>query len=40
MADKMVNDGLAVHLSQETVRKVLKKASSSPGCNNTGVLAP
>ena len=40
MADKMVNDGLAVHLSYETVRKVLKKASSSPGYNNTGVLAP
>ena len=39
MADKMVNDGLAVHLSYETVRKVLKKASSSPGSNNTGVLA-
>ena len=39
MADKMVNDGLAVHLSDETVRKVLKKASSSPGSNNTGVLA-
>jgi putative transposase len=40
MADKMVNDGLAVHLSYETVRKVLKKANSSPGYNNTGVLAP
>jgi len=40
MADKMVKDGLAVHLSYETVRKVLKKASSSPGYNNTGVLAP
>jgi putative transposase len=40
IADKMVNDGLAVHLSCETVRKVLKKASSSPGSNNTGVLAP
>jgi putative transposase len=40
MADKMVNDGLAVHLSYETVRKVLKKASLSPGFNNTGVLAP
>jgi putative transposase len=40
MADKMVNDGLAVHLSYETVRKVLKKASSSPGFNSTGVLAP
>ncbi len=38
IADKMVNDGLAVHLSYETVRKVLKKASSSPGFNNTGVL--
>lgn len=38
MADKMVNDGLAVHLSYETVRKVLKKASSSPGFNSTGVL--
>jgi putative transposase len=40
MADKMVNDGLAVHLSYETVRKVLKKASSGPGFNSTGVLAP
>jgi transposase len=40
IADKMVNQGLAVHLSYETVRKVLKKASSSPGYNNTGVLAP
>src|SRR3954447_19883949 len=40
MADKMVSDGLAVHLSYETVRKVLKKANSSPGFNNTGVLAP
>ena len=39
IADKMVNEGLAVHLSYETVRKVLKKASSSPGYNNTGVLA-
>jgi putative transposase len=40
MADKMVNDGLAVHLSYETVRKVLKKANSNLGFNNTGVLAP
>ena len=31
IADKMVNDGHAVHLSYETVRKVLKKANSSPG---------
>jgi len=31
MADKMVSDGLAVHLSYETVRKVLKKVNSSPG---------
>jgi putative transposase len=38
IADKMVNDGFAVHLSYETVRKVLKKAGSSPGFNNTGVL--
>src|SRR5438270_1171184 len=34
MADKMVNEGLAVHLSYETVRKVLKKANSSPGFSN------
>jgi len=39
IADKMVSDGLAVHLSDETVRKVLKKVNSSPGSNNTGVLA-
>ena len=38
MADKMVNEGLAVHLSYETVRKVLKKANSSPGFSNNGVL--
>jgi putative transposase len=31
MADKMVNDGLAVHLSYETVRKVLKKVNLNPG---------
>jgi putative transposase len=31
IADKMVSDGLAVHLSYETVRKVLKKASLNPG---------
>jgi len=31
MADKMVSDGLAVHLSYETVRKVLKKANLNPG---------
>ena len=31
MADKMVSHGLAVHLSYETVRKVLKKVNSSPG---------
>jgi putative transposase len=40
IAHKMVSEGLAVHLSDETVRKVLKKANSSPGSNNTGVLAP
>jgi putative transposase len=38
IADKMVNQGLAVHLSYETVRKVLKKANSSPGSRNTGAL--
>jgi putative transposase len=31
IADKMVSDGLAVHLSYETVRKVLKKANLNPG---------
>src|SRR3954451_9835543 len=31
MANKLVNEGLAVHLSYETVRKVLKKVNSSPG---------
>jgi putative transposase len=31
IADKMVNEGLAVHLSYETVRKVLKKVNSSLG---------
>ncbi len=31
IADKMVSDGHAVHLSYETVRKVLKKANSGPG---------
>src|SRR5215210_2374491 len=36
MADKMVKDGLAVHLSYETVRKVLKKANSSPGLKSSG----
>ena len=36
IADKMVSDGLAVHLSYETVRKVLKKAGSSPGLKNSG----
>src|SRR3954469_16143371 len=40
IADKMVSDRLAVHLSDETVRKVLKKANSSPGSNSTGVSAP
>ena len=39
MADKMVKDGLAVHLSYETVRKVLKKAGSSPGSKSSGALA-
>ncbi len=36
MAGKMVKDGLAVHLSYETVRKVLKKANLSPGLKNSG----
>ena len=36
MADKMVKDGLAVHLSYETVGKVLKKANSSPGLKSSG----
>lgn len=31
IAGKMVRDGLAVHLSHETVRKVLKKAGSNRG---------
>lgn len=31
IAGKMVKEGLAVHLSYETVRKVLKKAGSSLG---------
>ena len=38
MAGKMVKDGLAVHLSYETVRKVLKKANLNPGLKNSGVL--
>jgi putative transposase len=38
MADKMVNEGLAVHLSYETVRKVLKKVNLNPGCKSSGVL--
>jgi putative transposase len=38
IADKMVNDGLAVHLSYETVRKVLKKVNLSPGLKSSGVL--
>src|SRR3954452_12232762 len=37
MADKMVSDGLAVHLSYETVRKVLKKGNSNPGLKSSGV---
>jgi putative transposase len=36
MADKMVKRGLAVHLSYETVRKVLKKASLNPGLKSSG----
>ena len=36
MAGKMVKDGLAVHLSYETVRKVLKKANLNPGLKNSG----
>jgi transposase len=36
IADKMVSDGLAVHLSYETVRKVLKKANSNPGLKSSG----
>ncbi len=36
IADKMVSDGLAVHLSYETVRKVLKKANSSRGLKSSG----
>lgn len=39
IADKMIKEGLAVHLSYETVRKVLKKADSSPGLKNSGVSA-
>ena len=39
IAGKMVSDGLAVHLSHETVRKVLKKASSSPGSKSSGASA-
>ena len=39
IADKMVKSGLAVHLSYETVRKVLKKAGSSPGLKNIGASA-
>jgi len=31
IADNMVNEGLAIHLSYETVGKVLKKASLNPG---------
>jgi putative transposase len=38
MADKMVKDGLAVHLSYETVRKVLKKANLNPGSKSNGAL--
>src|SRR3954452_9712005 len=38
IADKMVNEGLAIHLSYETVRKVLKKVNSSLGFKNTGAL--
>jgi putative transposase len=34
IADKMVRKGLAIHLSYETVRKVLKKVNSSPGCKS------
>jgi putative transposase len=36
IADKMVKDKLAVHLSYETVRKVLKKASLNPGLKSSG----
>lgn len=36
MAGKMVKDGFAVHLSYETVRKVLKKANLNPGLKNNG----
>jgi putative transposase len=39
IADKMVKSGLAVHLSYETVRKVLKKAGSNPGLKNSGASA-
>ena len=39
IADNMVKKGLAVHLSYETVRKVLKKADSSPGLKNSGASA-
>ncbi len=38
IADKMVCDGLAVHLSYETVRKVLKKADSNPGLKSSGAF--
>ena len=37
IADKMVKSGLAVHLSYETVRKVLKKAGSNRGLKSSGV---
>lgn len=39
IADKMVKKGLAVHLSYETVRKVLKKAGSSHGLKSSGASA-
>lgn len=39
IAEKMVKSGLAVHLSYETVRKVLKKADSSRGLKSSGVSA-
>jgi transposase len=38
IAGKMVKEGLAVHLSYETVRKVLKKAGSNPGLKSSGAF--
>jgi hypothetical protein len=37
LADKVVEVGFAESIARETVRQVLKKTPSSPGCTSRGV---